>query len=346
MTKTILPKSTIGIIGGGQLGMMLAGVAKEMGYKVAILDPGEDACARKFADYFIHSAFNVHKNIEKLCEMSDVVTFEFENIDIKSYKKLENKYNFVQSSRLLEISQHRLKEKEYANSLGIPTVKYFDSNKGDYEVDGKYVMKTTRFGYDGKGQKIISSNDEVEEDTILEELVNLDKEISVVAVKDIEGIEIVAVVQNEHRNNILYRSNIPAHITKEQEEAAIDYTERILSDNDYIGVLTVEYFISDGKVIFNEIAPRVHNSGHITQQSATKSQFRAHIEAICGLKVGKIENREATLYNILGQNEEHFINVFKEKGGYLHLYEKEARHNRKIGHINFLGNVYLEEDFE
>lgn len=346
MTKTILPKSTIGIIGGGQLGMMLAGVAKEMGYKVAILDPGEDACARKFADYFIHSAFNVHKNIEKLCEMSDVVTFEFENIDIDSYKKLENKYNFVQSSRLLEISQHRLKEKEYANSLGIPTVKYFDSNKGDYEVDGKYVMKTTRLGYDGKGQKIISSNDEVEEDTILEELVNLDKEISVVAVKDIEGIEIVAVVQNEHRNNILYRSNIPAHITKEQEEAAIDYTKRILSDNDYMGVLTVEYFISDGKVIFNEIAPRVHNSGHITQQSATKSQFRAHIEAICGLKVGKIENREATLYNILGQNEEHFINVFKEKGGYLHLYEKEARHNRKIGHINFLGNVYLEEDFE
>lgn len=346
MTKTILPKSTIGIIGGGQLGMMLAGVAKEMGYKVTILDPGEDACARKFADYFIHSAFNVHKNIEKLCEMSDVVTFEFENIDIDSYKKLENKYNFVQSSRLLEISQHRLKEKEYANSLGIPTVKYFDSNKGDYEVDGKYVMKTTRFGYDGKGQKIISSNDEVEEDTILEELINLDKEISVVAVKDIEGIEIVAVVQNEHRNNILYRSNIPAHITKEQEEAAIDYTKRILSDNDYMGVLTVEYFISDGKVIFNEIAPRVHNSGHITQQSATKSQFRAHIEAICGLKVGKIENREATLYNILGQNEEHFINVFKEKGGYLHLYEKEARHNRKIGHINFLGNVYLEEDFE
>lgn len=346
MTKTILPKSTIGIIGGGQLGMMLAGVAKEMGYKVAILDPGEDACARKFADYFIHSAFNVHKNIEKLCEMSDVVTFEFENIDIDSYKKLENKYNFVQSSRLLEISQHRLKEKEYANSLGIPTVKYFDSNKGDYEVDGKYVMKTTRLGYDGKGQKIISSNDEVEEDTILEELINLDKEISVVAVKDIEGIEIVAVVQNEHRNNILYRSNIPAHITKEQEEAAIDYTKRILSDNDYMGVLTVEYFISDGKVIFNEIAPRVHNSGHITQQSATKSQFRAHIEAICGLKVGKIENREATLYNILGQNEEHFINVFKEKGGYLHLYEKEARHNRKIGHINFLGNVYLEEDFE
>ena len=346
MTKTILPKSTIGIIGGGQLGMMLAAVAKEMGYKVAILDPGEDACARKFADYFIHSAFNVQENIEKLCEMSDVVTFEFENIDIESYKKLEDKYNFVQSSRLLEISQHRLKEKEYAKSLGIPTVNYFDSNKGDYEIDGKYVMKTTRFGYDGKGQSIISSNEEVEKDTILEELINLDKEISVVAVKDIEGIEIVAVVENEHRENILFRSNIPALITKEQEEAAIDYTKRILADNDYLGVLTVEYFISDGKVIFNEIAPRVHNSGHITQQSATKSQFRAHIEAICGLKVGKIENREATLYNILGQNEEYFINLYKERGGYLHLYEKEARHNRKIGHINFLGNVYLEEDFE
>ena len=346
MTKTILPKSTIGIIGGGQLGMMLAAVAKEMGYKVAILDPGEDACAKKFADYFIHSAFNVHENIEKLCQMSDVVTFEFENIDIESYKKLEDKYNFVQSSRLLEISQHRLKEKEYAESLGIPTVKYFDSNKEDYNIDGKYVMKTTRFGYDGKGQSIISSNDEVKKDTILEEMLDLDKEISVVAVKDIEGIQIVAVVENEHRENILYRSNIPANITKEQEEAAIDYTKRILADNDYLGVLTVEYFISDGKVIFNEIAPRVHNSGHITQESATKSQFRAHIEAICGLRVGEITNREATLYNILGQNEEYFINLFKEKGGYLHLYEKEARRNRKIGHINFLGNVHLEEDFE
>ena len=188
MIKTILPKSTIGIIGGGQLGRMLAMSAKEMGYKVAILDPGEDACARKFADYFIHSAFNVYENIEKLCKMSDVVTFEFENIDIESYKKLENKYNFVQSSRLLEISQHRLREKEYAKSLGIPTVKYFDSNKDDYQINGKYVMKTTRFGYDGKGQKIISSNDEVEKDTILEELIDLDKEISVVAVKDIEGI--------------------------------------------------------------------------------------------------------------------------------------------------------------
>ena len=346
MIKTILPKSTIGIIGGGQLGRMLAMSAKEMGYKVAILDPGEDACARKFADYFIHSAFNVYENIEKLCKLSDVVTFEFENIDIDSYKKLENEYNFVQASRLLEISQHRLKEKEYAESLGIPTVKYFDSNKDDYQIDGKYVMKTTRFGYDGKGQSIISSNEEVEKDTILEELIDLDKEISVVAVKDIEGIEIVAVVENEHRENILYRSNIPANITKEQEEKAIDYTKRILDDNDYYGVLTVEYFISDGEVIFNEIAPRVHNSGHITQESATKSQFRAHIEAICGLKVGKIENREATLYNILGQNEEYFINLITKKQGYLHLYEKEARHNRKIGHMNFLGSVYLEDDFE
>lgn len=207
-------------------------------------------------------------------------------------------------------------------------------------------MKTTRFGYDGKGQKIISSNEEVEKDTILEELINLDKEISVVAVKDIEGIEIVAVVENEHRNNILYRSNIPARITEDQEVKAIDYTKRILADNDYYGVLTVEYFISNGEVIFNEIAPRVHNSGHITQESATKSQFRAHIEGICGLKVGKIENREATLYNILGQNEEYFINLITKKQGYLHLYEKEARHNRKIGHMNFLGSVYLEDDFE
>lgn len=346
MIKTILPKSTIGIIGGGQLGRMLAMSAKEMGYMIVILDPSEDCCARKFSDFFIKSDFNNFENIEKLCKMSDVITFEFENIDINSYKNLEKKYNFVQSSRLLEISKHRLREKEYAKSLGIPTVKYYDSNENNINIDRKFVMKIVELGYDGKGQKIISSNDEIEENTILEELLSLDKEISVVAVKDVEGIEIVAVVENEHRNNILFRSNIPANITNEQEKLAIEYTKRILEDNDYYGVLTVEYFISDGKVIFNEIAPRVHNSGHITMQSATKSQFRVHIEAICGLKVGKIENRKATLYNILGQNEDYFINLITKREGYLHLYEKEARYNRKIGHINFLGDVHLEENFE
>lgn len=346
MIKTILPKSTIGIIGGGQLGRMLAMSAKEMGYKIAILDPREDACAKKFADYFIHSAFTDFRSIEKLCQMSDVITFEFENIDIDSYKKLEKKYNFVQSSRVLEISQNRLREKEYARSLGIETVKYYDPAKDDIKIDKPYLMKTNRLGYDGKGQKIISTKEEIEKDTILEELIKLDKEISVVAVKDRDGIEIVAVVENEHRNNILFRSNIPANVSKEQEHQAIEYTKKILNDNDYYGVLTVEYFISDGRVIFNEIAPRVHNSGHITMQSANKSQFRAHIEAICGLKVGKIENREATLYNILGQNEKYFINLISKRQGYLHLYEKEGRLNRKVGHINFLGDVHLEGEFE
>ena len=345
--KTILPGSTIGIIGGGQLGRMLAMSAKDMGYKIAVLDPSEDACASKFADYFLNSAFSDFKAIKKLCELSDVVTFEFENIDIDSYKKLENAYNFPQKSRLLEISQHRLREKEYAKSLGIPTVKYYDSNEEGIKIDKPYLMKTLRFGYDGKGQRVIKSNSEIEKDTILEELIDLDREISVVAVKDRQAIEIVAVVENEHRNNILYRSNIPAKITEEQEEKAIAYTKKILADNDYYGVLTVEYFISDGQVIFNEIAPRVHNSGHISQESATKSQFRAHIEAICGLRVGKIENRPATLYNILGQNLDYFIKLKeKREEAYLHLYEKEPRRDRKIGHMNFLGEVFLEGDFE
>ena len=202
-------------------------------------------------------------------------------------------------------------------------------------------MKTVRCGYDGKGQKKISSSEEVEAYTLLEEFVKLDKEISVVAVKDKDDVNIVAVVENEHRNNILYRSKVPTTATKEQEHLAIEYTKRILSNFDYFGVLTVEFFISEGKVIFNEIAPRVHNSGHITMQSATKSQFRAHIEAICGLKVGKIENKETTLYNILGQDLEYFIDVYKNNGGYLHLYEKEPRQDRKIGHINFYGDVIL-----
>lgn len=346
MIKTILPKSTIGIIGGGQLGRMLAMSAKEMGYKIAILDPNEDCCARKFSDVFIHSAFNNFKNIEKLCKISDVITFEFENIDVEILKILEKKYNFVQAAKSLEISQNRILEKEFANTLNIPTVKYYKFDDDNIQIDSTYLMKTIRFGYDGKGQKKIQSSTEIEKDTIIEKLINLDKEISVIAVKDIKNIEIVAVVENEHRNNILYRSNIPANITKEQNDIAIDYTKKIIENLDYYGVLTVEFFISNGEVIFNEIAPRVHNSGHITMNSANKSQFRCHIEAICGLEVGKIHNKKTTLYNILGQNEKYFINLITKKQGYLYLYEKEARHNRKIGHINFDGNIYLEENFE
>lgn len=346
MIKTILPKSTIGIIGGGQLGRMIAMSAKEMGYKIAILDPSEDACAKKFADIFIHSAFNNFKKIEELCKISDVITFEFENIDVDVLEELEKKYNIVQSSEALRISQHRLYEKEFARSLDIPTVNYYKSDQDNIVIDKTYLMKTLRFGYDGKGQSKINSVEEIEENTILEELIKLDKEISVVAVKDRDGVEIIAVVENEHRNNILYRSYVPASVTKEQQEKAIEYTKKILNNFNYYGVMTVEYFISDGEVIFNEIAPRVHNSGHITMQSANKSQFRAHVEAICGLKVGRIENRETTLYNILGQNENYFINLIKQKEGYLHLYEKEARHDRKIGHINFYGNVVLEGSLE
>lgn len=346
MINTILPKSTIGIIGGGQLGRMLAMSAKEMGYKIAMLDPSKDCCGRHFADIFIHSAFNDLNNLEKLCKLSDVITFEFENIDVETLKVLEKKYNFVQSARSLEISQNRLLEKEFARSLDIPTVNYYRWNDENIVIDKKYLMKTLTLGYDGKGQKIIESKEEIEENTIIEELLNLDKEISVVAVKDRENIEIVAVVENEHRNNILFRSNIPANVDEKLQDEAIKYTKKILDNFEYYGVMTVEYFISDGKLIFNEIAPRVHNSGHITMQSANKSQFRAHIEAICGLRVGKIYNKETTMYNILGQNEEYFINLIKRKQGYLHLYEKQARHNRKVGHINFEGSVYLEDIIE
>jgi hypothetical protein len=180
---------------------------------------------------------------------------------------------------------------------------------------------------------------------LLERLVPLDKEISVVAYKDRTGIGIVAVVENEHRNNILYRSIVPTTASPEQEVQAIDYTRRILEAADYYGVLTVEFFISQGRVIFNEMAPRVHNSGHITMQSANKSQFRAHIEAICGLEVGPIHNQATTLYNILGQDLDYFLKLIQQGPAHLHLYEKEPRQDRKIGHINFPGHIRLEEPF-
>ncbi|MGX7069054.1 5-(carboxyamino)imidazole ribonucleotide synthase [Gemella bergeri] len=342
MIKTILPEKTIGIIGGGQLGRMLAMSAKEMGYKIAILDPSFDCCGRQFSDIFIEASFDDTESIEKLCKISDVVTFEFENISATVLEKLEKVYNIVQSAEVLKITQHRYYEKEFAHRLNIPTVDYiYIEENTNIDIEKTYLMKTVRFGYDGKGQKIISKKEEIEQYTILEELITLDKEISVVAVKDKFDIQIIAVVENEHKNNILFRSKVPTTATEEQENFAIEYTKKILENIEYYGVFTVEFFISKGKVIFNEIAPRVHNSGHITMQSATKSQFRAHIEAICGLRVGKIQNRETTLYNILGQDLEYFKNLITKKQGFLHLYEKEPRKNRKVGHINFYGNIIL-----
>ena len=253
----------------------------------------------------------------------------------------------MQSARLLKTAQHRLLEKEFARSLGIETVdyQYVDQDTTGVQVDGTYLMKTVRFGYDGKGQSRITEASQVQPYTLLERLVPLDKEISVVAYKDRTGIGIVAVVENEHRNNILYRSIVPTTASPEQEAQAIDYTRRILEAADYYGVLTVEFFISQGRVIFNEMAPRVHNSGHITMQSANKSQFRAHIEAICGLEVGPIQNQATTLYNILGQDLSYFLKLIQERPAHLHLYEKEPRQDRKIGHINFPGHIRLEEPF-
>jgi len=202
MIKTILPGKTIGIIGGGQLGRMLAMSAKEMGYKIAVLDPSDSCCAKIFSDVFIKAEFNDFASVEKLCSLSDVITFEFENIDAASLEKLEKKYNIVQSSEVLRTTQHRYYEKEFARRLDIPTVDYiYIEEDTNVEITKPYLMKTVRFGYDGKGQKKISSSEEVEPHTLLEEFVKLDKEISVVAVKDKDEINIVAVVENEHRNN-------------------------------------------------------------------------------------------------------------------------------------------------
>ena len=154
MIKTILPGKTIGIIGGGQLGRMLAMSAKEMGYKIAILDPSDTCCAKIFSDIFVKANFDDFEKVEELCKHSDVITFEFENIDADALNKLEKKYNFVQSSEVLRITQHRYYEKEFARSLGIPTVDYIHiEDDTNIDINKTYLMKTLRFGYDGKGQK-------------------------------------------------------------------------------------------------------------------------------------------------------------------------------------------------
>ncbi|MGG3522762.1 5-(carboxyamino)imidazole ribonucleotide synthase [Bacillus pseudomycoides] len=355
MTRIILPGKTIGIIGGGQLGRMMALAAKEMGYKIAVLDPAKHSPCAQVADIEIVASYDDLKAIQHLAEISDVVTYEFENIDYRCLRWLEKHAYLPQGSQLLNKTQNRFTEKNAIVKAGLPVAPYRLVKKQDElleaitELSFPCVLKTTTGGYDGKGQVVLRSETDVvrarelasQAECILEKWVPFEKEISVIVTRSVSGeTKVFPVAENIHVNNILHESIVPARISEELSQKGIEYAQVLADELQLVGTLAVEMFATaDGEIYINELAPRPHNSGHYTIDACETSQFGQHIRAICNLPLGETNLlKPVVMVNILG---EHIEGVLKQvnrlTGCYLHLYGKEeAKLQRKMGHVNIL----------
>lgn len=337
----------VGILGGGQLAQMMAQAGKSMDCSFTFLDPSPTACAFEWGDS-ICGAYDDPKLLKKLAQASDVVTFEFENVPHTSVEILSEHVKISPSSMSLEISQDRLKEKNTFRHLSIPTTKFAEVNGPD---DLKHaisivglpsVLKTRSQGYDGKGQKVLQSKNDVEsaweelgaKPMILEEFIPFDREISIIAVRDQkDNIKYYDVCENEHEQGILKftqnRQNDP------MAEKAQGYAKKLLEHMKYVGVFTLELFQKDDDLFANEMAPRVHNSGHWTIEGAKTSQFENHLRAILNMPLGNIQSKNfSIMVNLIGTIP-NLREIEKIRGAHVHVYGKEPRSRRKLGHVTF-----------
>lgn len=353
--KTILPGSTIGIIGGGQLGRMMAIAAKEMGYRIAVLDPAPDSPCGQVADIEIKSNYHDMDAIRKLASVSDVITYEFENIDHEALVWLEENTYLPQGSELLRITQDRETEKREIVRLGVPVAPYTivksetELENAILQIDVPCVVKTCLGGYDGKGQVVIRNYRDVEkaydlllnDKCIVEGFVPFEKEISVIVSRSSKGeISFLPVAENIHVENILHKTIVPARVDDSVSQQAILLAKQIAEGLNLIGTLAVEMFLVNGELYVNELAPRPHNSGHFSLEACETSQFEQHIRAICNLPLGKTKLlTPVVMVNILGEHVGITLdNIELLKSGKLHLYgKKEAKVKRKMGHITFIG---------
>ena len=351
----ITPPATIGIIGGGQLGKMMAYSLIRQGYKVAVIDPDMDCPCAHLVHHFICASYSDENALSQLVRISDILTYEFENIDVEILMKVSRLGQVPQGYDALRVSQDRLLEKSTIQYLGVPTVKFeafstfeeLENSSLNYPI----IIKTRRFGYDGKGQTLIRSKKDLKyldiqfpHEYIAEECCEFDTEISVIACGYKDGIVSYDVFENKHINGILHTSIYPATVSNQIKTQAIDYTKRIIETFNYIGILAVEFFVKDNQIYFNELAPRPHNSGHGTINSCDICQFDSHAYAITGCS--KIEPKTlqiSIMQNILGQDYNPLmakLKMLSNQSVHLHLYgKKENRENRKIGHLTFIGDT-------
>ncbi|MEP6784793.1 MAG: 5-(carboxyamino)imidazole ribonucleotide synthase [Sphingomonadales bacterium] len=354
--KTIVPGATIGIIGGGQLGRMLAIAAAQLGYRCHIFDPDPDCCAARVAANLTVAAFDDRTALAAFAKSVDVATYEFENIDADPLEDVAACVGIFPPLAALRTSQDRIFEKTFAAQHGARTARWHAASTREEldvaiaAVGAPAILKTVRFGYDGKGQARIASPADADSawaaiggrPAILEELVSFEHEFSVLVAHGQDGSSVVwDVVENAHVGGILDTSTVPPHAAVlEQVDEAKAIAVRIADALDYVGVLTLEFFAGADGPVFNEMAPRVHNSGHWTIEGAVTSQFENHIRAICGLPLGDtgLTGSGAQMRNLIGATANDWQALMAEAGAHVHLYDKgEARPGRKMGHVTRLG---------
>ncbi|MDM5335294.1 5-(carboxyamino)imidazole ribonucleotide synthase [Ureibacillus composti] len=355
MTKVIYPGQTIGIIGGGQLGRMMALAAKEAGFKIAVLEPAMDSPCGQVADVRIVAPYDDEAALEELAEVSDVITYEFENIDFEGLKRLTEIAYVPQGADLVRITQNRVTEKEAIVNAGCPVAPYLVVNSYEELVEQidqigfPSIVKTARGGYDGKGQQQLNGVEDLplaqklfeHSQCVVEGFVPFTKEISVIVQRNGFGeTYCLPVGENIHVHHILHETIVPARVADETLSLAQEAAMKIADYLKLVGTLAVEMFVlEDGQIVINELAPRPHNSGHYSIEACNISQFGQHVRAVCGwpLRQPKLM-QPSIMVNLLGQHVVPLSNsISKYPNWSIHLYGKaEAKVNRKMGHVTIM----------
>jgi 5-(carboxyamino)imidazole ribonucleotide synthase len=362
VTRVIAPGAALGVLGGGQLGRMFAIAARRMGYRVHTFSPEEDTPTGQVADLEVVADYEDLDALRAFARGCDVVTFEFENVPIDAIDAIEELAPVRPCGVALHTAQQRAREKQFLADRGFPTAPFGRAASLDELWDAvtrvgmPAVIKTAAFGYDGKGQHKVTTPADVEhvwtaighQEAVVEKFVSLQTEISVIGIRGVDGeIAQYQAFENRHRDHILDVTTVPAAISPALATRAAEVTRAILEELQYVGVLCVEFFVdTDGELLVNELAPRPHNSGHLTFDAAVTSQFEQQVRAICALPLGstRLLGTAAAMANLLGElwedGEPNWAAASRFDEVKLHLYGKtEPRRGRKMGHMTAIGRT-------
>jgi len=355
----ILPGKTIGILGGGQLGRMFAIAARQMGYHVHAFDPIHYGPTGQIADHEINAPYDDIKSAQRFARMVDVVTFEFENVPAETLAEIGKIKPVHPSPRVLDTCRHRLREKRFLESIGVAVAPFREVTSIDEftaavkAIGTPGILKSAEFGYDGKGQLKIDPATDItsawqstgQSHSVYEGLVKFDKEISVIAARGESGeIKCFDVAENLHRNHVLDVTVVPARISEATRDQATEIAVKIAESLDVVGLIAVEMFVVDGRIVVNELAPRPHNSGHFSIDACMTSQFEQQLRAVCGLPLGNPALfKPVAMANLLGDlwkdGEPNWKAALRDPRVKLHLYGKtEPKPGRKMGHLTAIAD--------
>lgn len=350
-----MESKTLGILGGGQLGRMAALSAARLGIKTHIYCPDVGCPASLVTDKLTCAQYEDHQALEAFAKEVDVITYEFENIPLETVKFLQAFKPVYPDDKLLAVSQNRLKEKAFLNEIGIATAPFAPALSAEDIAKtltqwktSECIVKTTRFGYDGKGQVFHRVNDDIHEtwaklntqEAIIEGVIDFDFEMSIIIARDTFGkMQAYPAVLNEHRHHILWKTTAPAPLSVALQTEATQMAENLARAVNLVGVMALELFVTkDGRILANEIAPRTHNSGHWTIDACAVSQFEQHVRTVCGLPVGAPgRHSDAEMINLIGDDVKEIPKYLAMENACVHLYGKEeAKPGRKMGHVNII----------